>query len=235
MPATPSSLHPARLALRLALRIACFLAILLLPAGTWRWWEAWAVVALYAGYVGIVVPFLRRHDPELLAERLDASPVQDGQKGWDKLLTAGLTLSYAAVLILPGLDVVRFGWTEALPLGIELLALTVHLPCFAWLSWVLRENSYLSRVVKIDRKRGQSVVTTGPYALVRHPMYVAMIVMMLALPLALGSRVALLPAFVSIALLIVRTRMEDTTLHAELDGYREYAGKTRYRLVPGLW
>lgn len=111
----------------------------------------------------------------------------------------------------------------------------VHLPCFVFLGWVMRENTYLSQVVKIDRERGHQVVTSGPYALVRHPMYAVAIVLLLAVPVALGSRFALILSIFLTALLIARTHFEDRTLHAELNGYRDYAKQTRYRLIPGIW
>ena len=111
----------------------------------------------------------------------------------------------------------------------------IHIPCLLSLAWVMRENSYLSQVVKIDDARGQQVLTTGPYALVRHPMYTVIIVLLFALPVALGSRFGLIPAVFLTVLLIVRTHFEDRTLHGELAGYPEYAKQTVYRLIPGIW
>jgi protein-S-isoprenylcysteine O-methyltransferase Ste14 len=99
----------------------------------------------------------------------------------------------------------------------------------------MRENTYLSQVVKIDKERSHHVITTGPYALVRHPMYTVIIVLLFAVPVALGSRLALILAMFLTVLLIVRTYLEDRTLHAELEGYPEYAKQTLYRLIPGIW
>ena len=96
-------------------------------------------------------------------------------------------------------------------------------------------NTYLSQVVKIDHDRGHRVITSGPYAIVRHPMYTAVILLFVAFPLALGSRLGLIPAFFLIFLLIVRTILEDRTLHIELRGYSEYAKNTRYKILPGIW
>ena len=110
-----------------------------------------------------------------------------------------------------------------------------HLPCFLFLGWVMRENTYLSKVVKIDEERGHQVVTTGPYALVRHPMYTVIIVLLFAMPVALGSRYALILSVFLTLLLIIRTYFEDRTLYTELDGYPEYAKNTRYRLIPWIW
>ncbi len=99
----------------------------------------------------------------------------------------------------------------------------------------MRENTYLSQVVKIDKDRGHKVVTTGPYALVRHPMYTVVIVLLFALPVALGSRYTLILAVFLTLLLIIRTYLEDRTLHQKLAGYSEYAKQTRYRLIPRVW
>jgi protein-S-isoprenylcysteine O-methyltransferase Ste14 len=100
---------------------------------------------------------------------------------------------------------------------------------------VMRENSFLSRVVEIQKDRGHKVITTGPYAVVRHPMYVAVIVSYLATPFALGSLWTLVPAAAMALVLLIRTVFEDRTLHEELDGYRDYAARVRYRLCPGIW
>ena len=137
--------------------------------------------------------------------------------------------------VVPGFDVVRYQWSEPLPVWMRIIAMFVHLPCFVFLGWVMRENTYLSQVVKIDQERGHQVVTSGPYALVRHPMYTIAIVLLLAVPVALGSRFGLILSIFLTLLLIVRTYFEDRTLHAELNGYREYAMQTRHRLIPGVW
>lgn len=209
--------------------------LLLLAAGTWRWWEAWALTGIYFTYGVVATGWLKRHDPDLLRERLKGSSVQAGQKWWDQILVPLMVVAGLASLIVPGLDVVRFAWTERLPLAVELVALAMHLPCFMLVGAVLRENTYLSPVVKIDEARGHEVITTGPYAIVRHPMYAAIIPTILALPLALGSRWGLVPAGMLVILLLVRTVLEDRMLHAELQGYAEYAQVTRFRLIPGIW
>ncbi|MEN8196604.1 MAG: isoprenylcysteine carboxylmethyltransferase family protein [Pseudomonadota bacterium] len=225
----------ARLWLSLAARMAAFAVALLWPAGTWRWWEAWALIGLWTAFAIAATVFLSRHDPALLAERMKTSPVQKRQKAWDKVLMLLMLVAGLGIYIVPGFDVVRFGWSEPLPVWAEVLAVVVHAPCFVFIGWVLRENTYLSRVVKIDDERGHEVVTTGPYALLRHPMYSAVIVLVFAVPVALGSRFGLIPAALAAGLLAVRTYLEDRTLHAELPGYPEYAKETRYRLIPGIW
>jgi protein-S-isoprenylcysteine O-methyltransferase Ste14 len=217
-----------------ALRLAMFPVLLLVSAGTWRWWEAWALFGIYLLNSVVTVTWLERRDPALLRERLKR-PWGGGQKQWDKVVMILMVTAGLAIFIVPGLDVVRFAWSERLPIWVELIALAIHLPCFLMIAAVMRENTYLSPVVKIDLAREHHVITTGPYARVRHPMYVAVIVMIFAAPLALGSRWGLVPAAAFVLVLIVRTMLEDRTLHAELPGYAEYAQITRYRLIPGIW
>jgi protein-S-isoprenylcysteine O-methyltransferase Ste14 len=215
--------------------MTAFAVALLWPAGTWQWWEAWVVIGLWLGFVTATVTFLLRHDPALLLERMKSSPVQKGQKGWDKVMLLLFFVPGIGIYVIPGFDVMRFGWSEPLPVWVELTAMALHLPGFFFIAWVMRENTFLAVVVKIDQERGQRVITTGPYALVRHPMYSAVIVLLFAVPVALGSRFGLVPAAIAVVLLLVRTFLEDRTLYEELQGYPEYCSKTRYRLLPGVW
>jgi len=221
--------------LSLAVRMSLFAVGLMWPAGTWQWWEAWVLVALWTCFAMAMTVYLLRHDPALLAERMKLVPIQKYQKIWDKVLMLLFFIAGLALYVIPGFDVERYEWSEPLPVWMEITAVFVHLPCFLLLGWVMQANTYLSRVVKIDDERGHQVITTGPYALVRHPMYMAVIAMLFAVPVALGSRFGLVPAAVLTALLIVRTHFEDRTLHRELAGYPKYAKQTPYRLIPGIW
>ncbi len=227
--------NPAKIWLSLVVRMTLFAIALMWPAGTWHWWEAWIIVGLWAVY-GIVMTFyLLRHDPALLAERLKLVPLHKDQKVWDKVIMLLFFIAGIGLYLIPGFDMVRYEWSEPLPVWMKVLAMVIHLPCFVSLGWVMRENTYLSQVVKIDEERGHKVITTGPYALVRHPMYTVIIVLLFAVPIALGSRFALILATFLTVLLIVRTYLEDRTLLAELEGYTEYAKQTPYRLIPGVW
>jgi protein-S-isoprenylcysteine O-methyltransferase Ste14 len=223
------------LCLVISMRMISFAVALFWPAGTWQWWEAWVLIALWTAFAVSTAIYLARHDPDLLAERMKSSPVQKGQKTWDKILLLLFFILGFGIYIIPGFDVVRYGWSEPLPVWAEMIAMFMHVPGFIFIAWVMQENTFLARVVKIDDERGQQVITTGPYALVRHPMYSAVIVLIFAMPLALGSRYGLIPAAIAAVLLIVRTYLEDRTLYKELPGYPEYSKQTPYRLLPGVW
>jgi len=226
---------PIRIWLRFVLRMVFFAVALMWPAGTWYWWEAWVLIGLWSFFEFTMIFSLLRHDPELLAERMKLVPIQKEQKAWDKVLMVLFFIASIALYIIPGFDVVRYEWSEPLPLWVRVIAMLVHVPCFMILGWIMRENTFLSQVVKIDEARGHKVITTGPYAWVRHPMYTVAIILLFAVPLALGSRYALVISLFLTLLLIVRTYFEDRALYHELSGYKDYVKKTAYRLIPGLW
>jgi protein-S-isoprenylcysteine O-methyltransferase Ste14 len=215
--------------------MSLFALALIWPAGSWYWWEAWVMVGLWTLFGLVMTLYLMKHDPELLAERIKLAPFHKDQKYWDKLIMALFFIAGIALYIVPGFDAVRYGWSEPFPLWMRLIAFLVHLPCFIVLGWVMHENTYLAQVVKVDVERKHKVITTGPYAWVRHPMYTVVIVLLFALPVALGSRYALLLSVLLSLLLIVRTYLEDRTLNDKLNGYRAYTEQTRYRLIPGIW
>jgi len=227
--------NPFMLWLSFIVRLTLFAIALMWPAGTWSWWEAWVLVILWTLYGLVTTIYLLHHDPELLVERLKLVPLQKEQKGWDKALMLLFFITGIGLYLLPGFDVIRFEWSDPLPLWARVSAMLVHIPCFILLVWIMRENTYLSQVVKIDKDRGHKVISTGPYAYVRHPMYTVAIILLFAVPIALGSRFALILSLFLTVLLMIRTYFEDRTLHAELDGYPEYAKKTIYRLIPGIW
>jgi protein-S-isoprenylcysteine O-methyltransferase Ste14 len=227
--------NPVLLWLRFIVRMSLFALALLWPAGTWYWWEAWVMIGLWLVFGLVMQHYLIHDDPALLSERLKLVPIHKDQKTWDKVLMAIFFIAGIALYIIPGFDVVRYGWSEPLPLWMKAIAIVVHLPCFYLLVWIMRENTYLAQVVKIDDERGHQVITTGPYAYVRHPMYTTAIILFFAFPVALGSRYALLLAVFLTLLLLVRTYLEDRTLHEELDGYAQYAKQTPYRLIPKIW
>jgi protein-S-isoprenylcysteine O-methyltransferase Ste14 len=220
----------------LLVMIADFLVIiglLFIPAGTVSWLAGWVYVALLCGVTLLVVRMLARYDPELLEERV-SSPIQGNQPLWDKVFLPMLLLLFVAWLILMPLDAVRFGWSDV-PVWLQVLgALGILLSFYGWYL-TYRENAYLYPVVKIQEERGQRVVTTGPYRYVRHPMYAYSLIFFPATALLLGSWLGLLLSLVLIAMIILRTALEDRFLRSRLTGYTEYAKTVKYRLIPRVW
>jgi protein-S-isoprenylcysteine O-methyltransferase Ste14 len=209
-------------------------ACLFLAAGTVRWPAGWALVVLYAGLsVGSRYLVARRH-PDLIEERAQAFSAQ-GAKPWDKVLAPVVSVGGSLVLlVVAGLDY-RFGWSPVVPVWAQAVAFVALLLAYVFSTWAMLANRFFSGVVRIQTDRGHAVVSAGPYAIVRHPGYLAAIVTYLAIPVALGTLWALVPGIITIALTVMRTALEDKTLRAELPGYEEYAGRVRYRLLPGVW
>jgi len=168
----------------------------------------------------------------MLAER---SQVRKGTKSWDRFLTPAIVIvAPLAVLITAGLDK-RFGWTAPISAGLWGSGLALAFCSQLFVLWAMASNPFFSMTVRIQTDRGQSVVSRGPYSFIRHPGYLGSIIYNLAVPLALNSLWTFIPAILSIALIVARTRLEDHTLQSELSGYQEYAITVRYRLLPSLW
>jgi len=221
-----------RPALRSLLWLVIFALLLFVPAGTLRWPSAWVflVTTGVASLVGMV--WLARHDPALFKER-SRSPFQHDQKLWDKVLMGALLPLWLGWYVLMGLDK-RFAWSSV-PVAVQVLGGVLIGLCL-YLCWlVFRENSFAAPVVKLQKDRGHKVVTSGPYAYVRHPMYTGVILFLLGTPLLLGSWWGLCVSAFLILMLGFRAVMEERMLTAELDGYADYAAGVRYRLVPLLW
>lgn len=217
--------------IRTGLTALFILALIFVPAGTFQWTEAWIFLALYAVAVAAALIRMRKKAPDLLKERMKR---KKDAKRWDKIFMIIYSIFLMFLLMLPGLDAVRFGWSKV-GLLVKLLAFFGYLPGFAIVYWAMRENAYLSDVVRIQEDRGHTVCTSGPYKYVRHPMYLGVILIMLCYPLSLGSLYTLIPAVIIVILFVIRTALEDKTLNEELAGYKEYVQKVRYRLFPGLW
>lgn len=208
-----------------------FLAILLVSAGRLTYWSAW----VYFG-IGVVtnvsMRWALRNDPPLALER---SKPGAGAKDWDKkLLGLGLLLT-VATLVVAGLDAGRFRWSPRIGWPCLMAGSVISLVAMAIFLAALKENRFFSAVVRIQTDRGHAVCNTGPYRIVRHPGNLGMIVGTVALPLLLLSAWSAIPVALSVTVLVVRTRLEDTMLERELEGYRAYQSTTRYRLVPGVW
>jgi len=207
------------------------IAAIFVPAGTLKWTEAWLFIILYAAAVTAAIFWMKKKAPGLLKERMRR---KKDVKRWDKIFMAFYSTFLLVILILPGLDAVRFQWSNV-PLFAKVLAFIGYIPGSGLAFWAMRENAFLSNVVRIQEDRGHTVCTTGPYKYVRHPMYVGVILIMVCFPFSLGSLYTLIPAAIIIVLFFIRTALEDRTLLQELPGYKEYARKVRYRLIPGLW
>ena len=147
----------------------------------------------------------------------------------------GYIIIYPGTLAVAGLEVVRFEPVAVFPLALQVAALLVFAAGLGFAFWAVLCNPYFSTFVRLQDDRGQVLISTGPYAMVRHPGYAGFLLAHLALPLALGSIWAMLPAVVGLLLFLVRTRREDQFLGKHLDGYREYQGQVRWRLLPGVW
>ena len=227
----PPPLTAGRLVVKFAVGVTLFALLLLVPAGTWRWPAAWVFLGLYFAFAIPVGVWLLRTNPAFLARRLDWT--KRAPKKWDRFLMAAYIPVYLAVYALAGLDY-RWGWSDV-PAGPRVVAFVLVAAFFVLFVFILRENAFLSRVVEVRLEEGHRVVTTGPYAVVRHPMYAGYIVALIATPVALGSLPALLPAALLAVGIVVRTVLEDRTLHAELPGYPEYAAKVRWRLLPHVF
>jgi protein-S-isoprenylcysteine O-methyltransferase Ste14 len=210
--------------------IAIYALCLFLAAGTLRWWNAWAYLGLFAGSLIIGGLTVARRNPAIINERGRASDKTKPFDKWFGRLTTPLVL---AVLIIPGLDR-RFGWS-AVPIQLQIVGFVALLPTFYGLYWVLLVNAYAATTVRVETERGQHVISDGPYRFVRHPMYTALLAGYLLSPLVFGSWWAGLPVVGLIGLFVWRTAREDATLQAKLPGYAEYATRTRYRLLPGVW
>lgn len=205
-------------------------AILFLSAGRLDWAWAWAFLGLYAGGILINGAFLLRYNPQTVAERATA----EGMRDWDKVV-GGLfgVVYFVGIPLLAGLDQ-RFGWS-AMGLAGHLAGIALFVPGFALFSWSMVANAHFSTVVRIGQEGEHAVCDRGPYAYVRHPGYVGAVFQSLGVPLILGSWWGLLAGMVAALLLVVRTALEDRTLRRDLPGYEAYAGRVRYRLVPGVW
>ena len=194
--------------------------------------RAWLLLGI--DYLGVVVISLIfwKLVPELANQR---ATIKEGTKPWDKIFLAFyFTISLIAFPIVAGLDVGRYHWSE-LDINYAIVGVILFILCVAFGSWAIVVNRFFETTVRIQTDRGHKVITSGPYRFVRHPGYLSMILGALSASLIIGSGYSLIPGGLGIIAVVVRTYLEDQTLHEELDGYREYASRVRWRLVPGIW
>ncbi len=212
---------------RLAAGLIGLAVLLFLPAGTFAYWQAWVWLSLLGLPTCLLAAWLLIKDPALLERRTRSREPQREQSLIIRLSLPVLVLVFG----LPGLDH-RLGWS-AVPTAVVAGADAVLLLSYGLFVLVVHENSYASRVVEVEA--GQKVVSTGPYAIVRHPMYLAMLMVYAVTPLALGSYWALIPALLIVPVLVARIWNEEAALHVQLQGYADYMQRVRYRLIPGIW
>lgn len=205
-------------------------AILFIPAGTISYWQAWLYLAVFIGASAYTTADLVKRDPALLERRLRGGPTAE-QEPMQRLIMVIASLCFVALLVVPALDH-RFRWSKV-PLPMVLAGTVLVALGFYGVLLVYRENTYTAATIRVEA--GQTVITTGPYAIVRHPMYTSALLYLLGTPLALGSYYAL-PAFAAFAAVVIwRLLDEERLLARELPGYREYQRRVAYRLVPHVW
>ncbi len=223
----------ARIAVMLLLVLVVFPLLPILITGRWGWWQAWVGAVVFI--LGFIVSraLAARKMPDILKERANYGRHDDTQP-WDKWLSPVVAFGSVFILLAAGLDA-RYGWSAGFSLPVELLGLALILAGYTLASYALITNAFFSGTVRIQEERGHKVVSSGPYAWVRHPGYLGSLVASLGMPLLLDSRWAFLPVLIFGAVFIIRTRLEDRFLQENLPGYRAYAQNVRYRLLPGVW
>ena len=201
--------------------------LIFLPAGTLAYGGGWLLVGLLFGPMFIAGLVMLRKSPEFLKKRLDGKEKQATQKG----VVALSGLMFIAGFVVAGLDY-RFGWSN-MPVPVTVVASVLFLAAYVLYAEVMRENAYLSRTIKVEE--GQKVVDTGLYGIVRHPMYMATLLLFIMIPIVLGSWYAPIPFAFYPAIIIARLKDEEELLTKELPGYAEYKQKVKYRILPFIW
>ncbi len=208
--------------------------VLWLCAWDLAWWQGWiySLLIVAAGIGGHI--WAERQHPGLLAERINFDQAR-GVKSWDKALAPlmGISTSFPLVIV-AGLDH-RLGWSPAFPLWLTILGLILTAAGYAFTSWAVKENRFFASMVRIQVDRGHMVCDRGPYRIMRHPGYAGIIGTLPGIPLALSSLWTLIPAAAALVITVIRTALEDRTLQEELPGYRDYAQRVPYRLIPWIY
>jgi protein-S-isoprenylcysteine O-methyltransferase Ste14 len=201
--------------------------LLFLPAGNIYYWQAWVFLPLFFIPMVLIALYLFKREPELLKRRLDTKEKKPGQG----LIAKMFYISVCLIFLISGLDN-RYRWSSV-PLSVIIISDILFLAGYFFLYLVFKENKYLAHTVVVEKD--QQIVTTGPYAIVRHPMYFAELIMFVFAPLGLGSYWAIAVNILLVAVLVARILTEEGVLIQELKGYQDYAKRTAYRLIPGIW
>ena len=208
--------------------------ILLVCGGDVGWWQAWVfLVLIFISGIGGRFFAEKRH-PGILVERATSEKTLNA-KPWDKVLSPLMAISLTfPLVIVAGLDH-RYGWTPLFSTWLHILGLFIIALGYAFAAWALIENRFFSSTVHIQKDRGHSVCDSGPYRIVRHPGYAGNLLALPGIIMALNSIWTLIPAVAALVIGVIRTALEDKTLHEELPGYRDYAQRIRYRLIPWIY
>lgn len=217
-----------------SLFLLLFPAFILILSGDILWIEGWTFSIWFILLCYSTIFYLYRKDPALLEERFK-QPGSSNEEGWDKYVVYGIAIIFALWIIIMPLDAKRFGLSPIFPSWLKLMGVAMLVGSFFLFFRSYADNTYLSPLVRIQNDRGQKVVSTGVYGLVRHPMYLGATLMLIGTPLLLGSAYGLLVGLAGMVLLMIRILGEEEMLIRDLDGYREYKEKVRYRLIPFVW
>ena len=222
----------ARTVLRLVYIVVASAALLFLPTWSLHFWQGWIYLVVIVGAWVIFSLWLLRADPQLMERRLQTQEIEPAQKLFQKV---GAAIFYPAML-LPGFDF-RFGWTRGwlapVPVWLVLVGQAAALAGSCIIFWTMAKNSFAGQTIQVEA--GQRLISDGPYAVVRHPFYAGLMMWVLGTPFALGSYVAVPLFALLVPLIVYRLVNEEKMLVCELAGYVEYCGRTRFRLVPGVW
>lgn len=213
------------------LKLGSFFVLFFVGAGRLDYWQAWGF-AILLFWTSLTAFLLFRKNKALFEERLKPGP---GMKWWDKIFWFFNIFLFMGILVVGILDGGRFMWTTNIPIWVYILSYVSYIVGCTIIFWSMWTNQFFSTVVRIQKDRGQKVITGGPYKIVRHPGYFGAIFVMLSCGPILGSYWALIGGGLWVLAIIIRTSLEDKTLQKELDGYKEYTKKVRYRLIPGIW
>jgi protein-S-isoprenylcysteine O-methyltransferase Ste14 len=211
--------------------LSFFPVILFFLAGDWRWREGWIFSVIFCALCFVTLIYLYFKDPALLKERF-GSPIQEGQKPWDRVVLSLFFLEFLVWYAIMPLDARRFGWSPAFPFWAKVVGSILLVLSSVILFEALNENTFAAPVVKMQKERGQKVVSTGLYAIVRHPMYAGATLLFISAPLLLNSVYGLLIGLLLIVTIAIRSIGEEAMLKEELEGYSDYMKKVRWRLIP---
>lgn len=216
--------------LQSALGVPILAAVLFIPAGTLHYWQAWLFGVVFVLTTSALGLYFLKHDPALVKRRMAVGPTAEREPA-QKIIMTILSISFLLMMVVPGLDH-RWHWSSV-PVWLVLLANAGIILSFVIFFVVMKQNSYAAATIKVEA--GQPLVSTGIYAVVRHPMYSGALILMICMPLALGSYWTLLILIPALPVLAWRILNEENVLKRDLAGYADYCRKVRYRLIPGLW